>query len=222
MPRTSSGPARTRKRTFRLEPKRLALVVVDMQNDFCHPKGAYPRHGVVCTSLDKAVPTLVKVVHRCKELKIPVIYIRFVFRTDSRGYPVDAGLIIQESTRDFLRREGLRQGTWGAQVIDELPPPDYEVEKTRYSGFHNSHLEALLRGLGVDTVLLAGVVTNVCVEATARDAFHRDFRVVVLSDCASSFDPQLHEASLKTVGIFGKVITSKAILGKKRRQAKKG
>jgi ureidoacrylate peracid hydrolase len=93
-----------------------------------------------------------------------------------------------------------------------MPAPDYDIEKTRYSGFHNTHLDALLRGLGVDTVLLAGVITNMCVEATARDAFHRDFRFVVLSDCVSGFNPELHEASLKTLSIFGRVASSEELL----------
>jgi nicotinamidase-related amidase len=113
-----------------------------------------------------------------------------------------------EHSRPFLRTEGLRRGTWGAEVVAEMPPPDYEVEKTRYSAFHNTSLEPLLRGLSVDTVMLAGVITNVCVEATARDAFHRDFRVVVLRDCVSGFSRELHDASLRTMAIFTRVETS--------------
>jgi ureidoacrylate peracid hydrolase len=89
-----------------------------------------------------------------------------------------------------------------------MPPPDYVIEKTRYSGFHNTALEALLRGLDVSTIYLAGVITNMCVEATARDAFHRDFRFVVLSDCVSGFSRKLHDASLETLQIFGRVAAS--------------
>lgn len=200
-----------RSAAFRVIPEKTALVVVDMQNDYCHPEGTYPRHGLRCAALETVVPAVVKAVNRCKELGLPVIYLRMVWRTDSRGYPVDAGLIVDES-RPFLRKEGLRAGTWGAKVLEELSPPDYEVEKPRYSGFYNTHLEGLLRGLGVETLLLAGVVTNVCVEATARDAFHRDFRIVILRDCVGAFVPELHEASLKTLSIFGRVIDSDEVL----------
>jgi ureidoacrylate peracid hydrolase len=134
------------------------------------------------------------------------------WNTDARGFPVDAGLIV-ETSRPFIRTEGLRRGTWGAEVLAEMPHPDYVVEKTRYSGFHNTALDALLRGLDIDTVYLAGVITNMCVEATARDAFHRDFRFVVMSDCVSGFNRKLHDASLETLQIFGKVKRSDDLLG---------
>src|SRR5260221_14166124 len=112
-------------------------------------------------------------------------------------------MIIKQS-RPFIRSEGLRRGTWGAEVLAEMPSPDYVVEQSRYSGFHNTALEALLRGLGVDTIYLAGVITNMCVEAIACDALHREFRFVVLSDCVSGFSPKLHDASLATMQIFGR------------------
>lgn len=187
-------------------PKR-ALLVVDMQNDYCHADGAYPRQGRKCFEFDSVRRNTVAAVNRCKALHIPVIYVRMAWNVDANGYPIDAGLIVEQS-RSFLRKEGLRRGSWGAEVVDELPAPDYVVEKTRYSGFHNTALDGLLRGLGIDTVVITGVVTNVCVEATARDAFHRDFRIVVLSDCVSAFSRKLHEASLETLQIFGRVTTS--------------
>jgi ureidoacrylate peracid hydrolase len=184
-----------------------ALIVVDMQNDYCHARGVYPRHGLNCFDMDSVVPATIAAVTTCKAREIPVIYLRMAWNTDARGFPIDAGLIMEQS-RPFIRTEGLRRGTWGAEVLSEMPPPDYVVEKTRYSGFHNTALEALLRGLDVDTIYLAGVITNMCVEATARDAFHRDFRFVVLSDCVSGFNRKLHDASLETLQIFGRVAAS--------------
>ena len=194
--------------------RRTALVVVDMQNDYCHAEGTYARNGFACFDIDAAVQATVRAIGMCKERKIPVVYVRMVWNSDTNGYPIDAGLIVDES-RPFLRHEGLRRGSWGAEVLSELPAPDYMIEKTRYSGFHNTPLEALLRGLGVDTILLAGVITNVCVEATARDAFHRDFRFVVLADCVSGFNQKLHEASLETLKIFGRVAPSADVLAKR-------
>jgi ureidoacrylate peracid hydrolase len=189
-----------------------ALVVVDMQNDYCHPLGVYPRHGFICFSIDDVVLSTVAAVNRCKELAIPVIYLRMAWHTDGSGYPVDAGLIIEQS-RPFLRQEGLRRGSWGAELLEQMPEGDYDIEKTRYSGFYNTSLEALLRGLNVRTVVLAGVTTNMCVEATARDAFHRDYRFAVLRDCVSGFDRGLHRASLKTLSSFGRIGTSNELLG---------
>ncbi len=188
-----------------------ALIVVDMQNDYCHERGAYPRHGLKCFEMDRVLAASVVTVNRFKELGIPVIYLRMAWNTDARGYPIDAGLIIEQS-RPFLREEGLRRGTWGAELLSEMPSPDYVIEKTRYSGFHNTALDALLRGLGAETILLAGVITNMCVEATARDAFHRDFRFAVLSDCVSGFSRKLHDASLETLQIFGRVTSSDTLI----------
>jgi ureidoacrylate peracid hydrolase len=192
-------------------PGKRALVVVDMQNDYCNATGVYPRHGLNCFDMDSVVSATVAAVTACKTRAIPVIYLRMAWNTDSRGFPIDAGLIIEQS-RPFIRTEGLRRGTWGSEVLTEMPPPDYVIEKTRYSGFHNTALEALLRGLEVDTIYLAGVITNMCVEATARDAFHRDFRFVVLSDCVSGFNRKLHDASLETMQIFGRVAASSDLL----------
>ena len=188
-------------------PRKGALVVVDMQNDYCNARGVYPRQGLNCFDMNNVVPATVTAVTTCKTRGIPVIYLRMAWNTDAHGFPIDAGLIIEQS-RPFIRTEGLRRGTWGAEVLAEMPPPDYVVEKTRYSGFHNTALDALLRGLDIDTIFLAGVITNMCVEATARDAFHRDFRFVVLSDCVSGFSRKLHDASLETLQIFGRVAAS--------------
>jgi ureidoacrylate peracid hydrolase len=189
-----------------------ALVVVDMQNDYCDAAGVYPRNALQCFDMESVVAATAKAVNTCKQRGIPVIYLRMAWNTDASGFPVDAGLIMEKS-RPFVRTEGLRRGTWGVEVVDGLPPPDYVVDKTRYSGFHNTSLEALLRGLQVETIYLAGVITNVCVEATARDAFHRDFRFVVMSDCVSGFSRKLHDASLETLQIFGTVKRSDELLG---------
>lgn len=193
--------------SHRTDLGRAALVVIDLQNDYCHPDGVYARNGLTCFSASSAIEATGRSVRRAKECGIPVIYARMMWRSDETGYPIDAGLIVEHS-RPFLRNEGLRRGTWGAEVVSDLPAPDYEVDKTRYSAFHNTTLEPLLRGLGVETVLLAGAITNICVEATARDAFHRDLRVVVLADCVTGFDRELHDASLRTMAIFTRVLMS--------------
>jgi ureidoacrylate peracid hydrolase len=197
-----------------LYQSKCALVVVDMQNDYCHVDGTYSRNGFTCFDMENILGSSIAAIEMCKSRKIPVIYVRMVWNSDAQGYPIDAGLIVDES-RPFLRTQGLRRGTWGAEIMSGMPSPDFVVEKTRYSGFHNTSLEPLLRGLRVDTILLTGVITNVCVEATARDAFHRDFRIVVLSDCVSGFNRKLHDASLETLRIFGHVTTAAAHFGEK-------
>ena len=194
------------------DASKCALIVVDMQNDYCHTRGVYSRNDLKCFDIQSVTAATARAVIECKRRGIPVIYLRMAWNTDASGLPIDAGLIVEQS-RPFIRTEGLRRGTWGVEVLEELPAPDYVVDKTRYSGFHNTGLEALLRGLQIETIFLAGVITNMCVEATARDAFHRDFRFVVMSDCVSGFNRKLHDASLETLQIFGKVKRSDELLG---------
>src|SRR5829696_8884974 len=123
-----------------LAKQKSALVVVDMQNDYCHPDGVYPKNELRCFSINHVIGAIASAVRGAQEQRIPVIYLQMMWNTDPQGYPVDAGLIVEHS-RPFLRAGGLRRGTWGAEVLSELPQPDYRVEKTRYSGFHNTSLE---------------------------------------------------------------------------------
>src|ERR1700730_2380521 len=178
-------------------PGKEPLVVVDMQNDYCNAGGVYPRHGLKCFDMDRVVTATAAAVTACKTRAIPVIYLRMAWNTDARGFPIDAGLIIEQS-RPFIRTEGLRRGTWGAEVLAEMPPPDYVIEKTRYSGFHNTALEALLRGLEVESIYPAGVIPNSCFGPPAPVPCPRASRFVVLSACVPAFSRKLHDASLET------------------------
>lgn len=193
-----------------LDPRKTALLIIDMQNDYAHPEGVFHRNGLIIENLDQIIAHQKEVIDFCKRLKIPVIYLRWVIRVDSEGKPVDSGLYTK--VRPFLLKEGLRQGTWGAQCIEDLPAPDYDIEKVRLSGFYNTNLEVLLRGLHVDTILISGIYTNQCVETTARDAWARDFNFVLLEDCMTSSDISLHNASLRSVGFLGSVLSSQEIM----------
>lgn len=195
---------------MKLDPRKTALLVIDMENDYCHSQGVFHRNSIIIENLDRIISCQKKVIDSCKRLKVPVVYLRWVMRTDAEGKPIDAGLCTE--VRPFLLREGLRQDTWGSQFIEDLPTPDYDIEKVRPSGFYGTNLEVLLRGLQVDTILLAGIYTNQCVETTARDAWARDFHIVLLEDCMASSDIGLHNASLRSVGLLGSVLTSPEVI----------
>ena len=109
----------------------------------------------------------------------------------------DAGVFFQ--LRPFLREGGLRQGTWGYELYDELRPAaeDWIVEKVRLSAFFNTNLEVILSGLGIETLLLAGVLTNQCIAATSKDASFRDIRPIVVEECTGTTLPHLHEPALE-------------------------
>jgi ureidoacrylate peracid hydrolase len=97
----------------------------------------------------------------------------------------------------------LRPGTWGAAMLEELKGCDYDVEKTRASGFFGTFLETLLRSLNIDTLIFSGFATNICVENTFRDGWMRDFTVIGIKDAMITHDPVLQEASEKNMDIMG-------------------
>lgn len=128
--------------------------------------------------------------------EVPVIWTRHGFRDAT-----DAGPFFQ--LRPFLRDGGLRRDTWGFQIYDELAPDDEDwlVEKNRLSAFYNTNLELILRGLGAETVLIAGVLTNQCIAATSKDAMFRDFKPIVVEECTGTTLPHLHEPALEMVRV---------------------
>jgi ureidoacrylate peracid hydrolase len=116
-----------------------------------------------------------------------------------------------ETARPFAR------GSWGFELIDALRPglSDLVLDKPRYSAFYETPLEVTLREKDVDTLLLAGTTTNCCVDSTMRDAYYRDFNVIVVSDCVAGFggEENLHEATLQNARLlFGAVAALKDVI----------
>jgi ureidoacrylate peracid hydrolase len=176
---------------------RAALLVVDITNDFGHPRGAYPRHGLPCGPLEPVVPAVARLITAAKAAHVPVILCSQVVYTASDGTAIASpGLI---GARPWLLHEGLRRNTWGTSILDGLPAPDVVVEKPRASGFQATPLDLILRGLGVDTIIVTGAYTNQCVESTVRDGWALDYRVVLPPDGCAAFDQALHEATLRSL-----------------------
>lgn len=173
------------------------LVVIDMQNDFIHEKGVYPRslQGYDPEQYRKIVARIKTLIDVARKLGIPLIYTK----SAHRGL-VDFSKRALEKV-PLLRQEGFRKGQWGCEIIEELEPSpkDYVVEKTRYDAFYNTDLEVLLRGLDLQTLIFTGIMTEICVESTIRSAVVRDFDVIVVSDCTAGRDQTSKEASLKTL-----------------------
>ena len=105
--------------------------------------------------------------------------------------------------REILRDGGLRQNTWGYEIVEELDPrpEDWYVEKTRLSAFFQTNLELVLRGLAAETVLITGVLTNQCVGATTKDALFRDFKPIVIEECTGTTLPHLHEPAIEMISV---------------------
>ena len=181
-----------------LEPRRCALLAIDMQNLFLEP-GA-PLEIPFARAL---VPGLNRMARALRRTGGSVVWVRNAF--DARtlaSWSVFFGAI---NTPDLSRRvlEGLAPGSHGQALWRDLEtaPGDMIAEKDRYSAFHSpvSTLDRDLRARGVDTVLIAGTLTNVCCETTARDAMQLDYKVVMLADgCATRTDDE-HNASLGAI-----------------------
>lgn len=187
-----------------------ALLLLDLQRDFIEPTGVYARHGLPVENLHGILPVVARVAHACREAHVPIFASKFTVFTAPGGRPLGLDHIIR--ARPFLAEAGFRIGDPGRDLVPGLPRPDYELDKPRFSAFHGTALEVLLRSLDIDTVALTGIVTHGGVEATARDAMIRDFAVVILQDCVAAFDEELHLASLRGLGPYVTVMDSAEFL----------
>jgi ureidoacrylate peracid hydrolase len=187
-----------------------ALVVVDMQNAFLSENGSAARAGNDISRLKTAIAPIRRLLERFRALGMPVIFTQMALHPDYR----DAGLLSEANPA--LRELGHAvRGTWDWEIVPELAPQkgEWMVEKSRFSGFYNTNLEIILRGLKVETVVIVGVATNVCVESTVRDAFFRDFKVLLPRDATACSSREVEEASLLSLGrLFMQVTTTDAVL----------
>ena len=193
-----------------LTPSKTALLIIDMINDYIHPEGAYGKRGISNPKVKDIIHPIVILVEVCRQIGVPVIGVTHITRRRADGTPADMGLILDP--RPFLKHEGLGQGTWGTKIIDEIPECDFVIEKPRLNAFFQTSLDTLLRGLGVNTLLLTGVQTNYCVESTARAAWDLDLHFIVVKDCTTCFDSRLYEASLETLANLGGVASSDCVI----------
>ena len=185
---------------------RCALVVVDLQNDFLHPDGAYARGKAanpVAQALPERVLPLAQAVKRAGGL---VVSSHFTLWPDADGEPMISPHL--KALRPFLRKGDFAHGSWGQQDVDALRSViDFSVCKVAYSAFFNTQLDWALRRAGVHTVAVCGIVTNGGVASTVRDAHMRDYHAVVLSDGCAAFSEQTHQTSLADMATVAKVMT---------------
>jgi ureidoacrylate peracid hydrolase len=194
----------------RLAPHKAALVVVDVQKDFCHPQGAFAKKNVNLSHVEKSVVTLVSFLEKCRQLNFPIIFVRTIHSdwTDSPSWLGRFG----GTGKEFLV---CRQNSWGAEFYRVEPrTSDCIVTKHRFSGFSGTDLDLILKSKGIETLLISGVVTNVCVETTARDGFNLDYHIILIEDCCGAYFLEEHASTLNNIGkYFGIVTDSKNLIG---------
>ncbi|MFM1989980.1 MAG: hypothetical protein RJA99_2937 [Pseudomonadota bacterium] len=188
-----------------IDPRRTALLVVDLQNDFLAPDGAYARGGAASEAA-RALPARVAPLARAlKAAGGMVVASRFTLWPDAAGEPMVSDHL--RALRPFLARGDFAPGSRGQQVVDALDPlVDVRVDKVAYSAFFSTQLDWVLRHAGIDTVVVGGIVTNGGVASTARDAHVREYHVQVLADGCAAFREQTHAASLADLATVGEVL----------------
>jgi len=198
-----------------LDPSRTALVVIDMQSTFCAPGG--PAEVASARSI---VEPLNKLTTQLRKLDVPIIWV--LHANHQVGGKSDWELFFNHIVADDVKQKTIeslapgRQAIWADLTVE---PKDHTVVKNRYSAFisGSSHLERLLRSMGINTVLVAGTKTNVCCESTARDAMMLDFKTVMVEDCCAALSDDEHRAALENIiQQFGDVMTGDEVLARLR------
>jgi ureidoacrylate peracid hydrolase len=196
--------------SWSITTKNTALIVVDMQNIWVHPRGA--RYLPLSEDIVPKIQELLRFGH---SNQIPVFYLHTTKRRDLADVGIFAD--IKPQTHDPDDQWSNFENTPGAEFYELTKPTveDIVVKKFRYSGFYGTQLENLLHALGRDTIAIIGVATNVCCDSTARDGAMRDFKVLFLSDCNASFSQEEQDATLRNFDRhFGVVMDSKALMVK--------
>ena len=188
-----------------LDPQRTALLTIDLQNDFLHPKGAYGRAGQGADAIS-ALPTRIAPLRDALRAQGGTyVSAQFTLVPGPGGTPLIAPHLKQ--LRPFLGPGDFAPGAFGHNLVDALQPADYTVEKVAYSAFYQTRLEYILRAIGVDTLLIGGIVTNGGVASTLRDAHLRNIDTVLLSDGCAAFRPDVHDATLLSLSSLGAQMT---------------
>jgi ureidoacrylate peracid hydrolase len=191
-----------------VHPRSAALLVVDMQNDFCDSRGSVGLSGGDPSLIQAMAPRLLRLLESARAVDgLPIIHVRTIH---SRWTDSESWLGRLKGRAPICLPE-----TWGAEYYAGFTPlpSEYVVTKHRYSAFVGTDLEQVLHALGRRSLIMTGEATNVCVESTARDAYMRDFWVAFTSDCTASTSQQAHDATLYTMAKhFGQVLSSQDVI----------
>lgn len=193
----------------RCDPQWAGLLVVDVQNDFVSPKGSSAQRGEDVSAAEAMVPRLIRLIEEARRVSLPVIYVK----TTHSEWTDTPSWLYRKSQEKALNT--CREGSWGAEFYDGISPLPQErvVIKHRYSAFINTDLNTVLKAKGIQSVLVTGVATNVCVETSARDAYMYDYYVTMVEDCVAAYNAKLHENTLENIRRhFGLVASSEEIM----------
>lgn len=192
------------------DPVKTALLTIDLQNDFLHPEGAYGRAGQSAEAIS-ALPARIRPVRDALRARGGVyISAQFTLVPGPGGKPLISSHL--KALRPFLGAGDFCPGAFGHSLVDELKDADYTIEKVAYSALYQTRLEYVLRAIGVDHLIVGGIVTNGGVASTLRDAHLRDIGTTMLTDGCAAFKAEVHDATLMSLGTVTHLKTCAEVL----------
>ena len=186
-------------------PAMTAFVIVDMQNDFIHPDGAYGRAGKTAAAIAALPARHRKLAKAMRAAGGWIVSTHFTLVPGRDGEPFMSPHL--KNLRPFLGRGDFAPGSFGHELIADLQPSDLQVEKVAFSAFYQSRMEWMLARAGIRTLIFGGIVTNGGVASTVRDAHVRDFHTIVLADGCAAFSQSAHEASIAALATISEIAT---------------
>jgi len=194
-----------------IPPQDTALLIVDLQNDFVHPDGAYARGGQGAPAIAALPARLAPLALALRAKGGWVVSTQFTLVPGKGGEPIVSPHLL--ALRPFLRKGDFQPGAWGHQLVDELQPADLSVEKVAYSAFYMTRLEWVLRKSGIRRLIVGGIVTNGGVASTVREAHVRDIDVTVLADGCAAFSAEVHDTAIAALRPVARVATIAEVIG---------
>ncbi|MEE2745580.1 MAG: cysteine hydrolase [Pseudomonadota bacterium] len=187
-----------------------ALVIVDMQNDFLHPDGAYAKSGATSENLSVLAEKLAPVTEIFRSQGCWIVSTHFTLVPGKNGEPFISDHL--KRLRPFLGKGDFLSGSFGHALVDLLSPSDLCVDKVAYSAFYMSRLEWTLNQAGIKNLVFSGIVTNGGVASTARDAHVRGYRCTILEDGCAAFSQKEHDIAIKSLASISAITDCKTLL----------
>jgi ureidoacrylate peracid hydrolase len=190
----------------KLNPESTALIIIDMQKDFCCEGGSFHKRGFDIRPAQRLAKRLNSFLKEAREVLKYIIHLQMIKKPELSSPLID----------DLYRRINIERSLDPAfaEPYEVIPQPgDIIIPKYKYSGFVSTYLDQFLRSKGINTLIITGIATNVCVESTARDGFMREYYVVIPSDLTEGTSTEAKKWSLSNLDMFfGEVVSSKKIL----------
>ena len=193
-----------------LNPENTALMLVDMQNDFLHPEGAYGRAGQGCEAIAALPERHLKLAQAMRKAGGWIVSTHFTLVPGKGGEPFISPHL--KKLRPFLGKGDFTPGAFGHQLIDLLQPADLSVEKVAFSAFYQSRLEWILNRANITDLIFCGIVTNGGVASTVRDAHVRDLHCTVVEDGCAAFNDAAHNSTIASLSTIAEIANCEDVI----------